>query len=389
MIICTHGHVFDKDLLPKETKEGLNKNTDNSCLIKDCYGKMIECDDMLVPAIVEFNKNGYSTAFSCSGHYGSPITSFYVAFKPMSAFEIFNMVADIIYLSKTEHIEVDYFDIKIFRAFYAMGDVCGFKDLVYKIHMSDVYEYDGQDIATKVLKPLKMAMTDNGADFQMIRPLFSLSIDINLEYIGYDNLKETFDECRDVDCMKLLYDSNMQMYKLASALKNVGAMGIQEFKEEFLDDELRNWHNVLMNEKIVKTFCVDRSEVPEAVDSDDDIDDDDLEDDDLIESLVMKPVDDFDRDCDDDDDDYDELDPESPLLSKIDNAIKKLNEEGEDSDKAHFIKDVKRAILSSKHLPPDPSIRRRHVERVVDEVLQTILESNHTAKKVPVKKKTD
>lgn len=389
MIICTHGHVFDKDLLPREPKEGLYANTATHCLIKDCYGKMIECDDMLVPAIVEFNKNGYLTAFSCSGHYGSPITSFYVAFKPMSAFEIFNMVADIIYLSKTEHIEVDYFDIKIFRAFYAMDDVCGFKDLVYKIHMSDVYEYDGQDIATKVLKPLKMAMTDNGADFQMIRPLFSLSIDINLEYIGYDNLKETFDECRDVDCMKLLYDSNMQMYKLASALKNVGAMGIEAFKEEFLDDELRNWHNVLMNEKIVKTFCADRSEVPEAVDSDDDSDDDGLEDDDLIESLVMKPVDDFDRDCDDDDDDYDELDPESPLLSKIDNAIKRLSEEDEDSDKAHFIKDVKRAILSSKHLPPDPSIRRRHVERVVDEVLQTILESNQTAKKVPVKKKTD
>ena len=369
MIICTKGHVFDKDLLPKETKEGLNKNTDNSCLIKDCYGKMIECDDMLVPAIVEFNKNGYLTAFSCSGHYGSPITSFYVAFKPMPAFEIFNMVADIIYLSKTEHIEVDYFDIKIFRAFYAMGDVCGFKDLVYKIHMSDVYEYDGQDIATKVLKPLKMAMNDSGADFQRIRPLFSMSIDINLDYIGYDNLKETFDECRDVDCMKLLYDSNMQMYKLASALKNVGAMGIEAFKEEFLDDELRNWHNVLMNEKIVKTFCVDRSEVPEAVDSDDDSDDDDLEDDDLIESLVMKPVDDFDRDCDDDDDDYDELDPESPLLSKIDNAIKKLSEEDEEDESLLLTK----VENFDKLFEEDTSVSKSHA----------------AAKKVPVKKKTD
>ena len=330
MIICTKGHVFDKDLLPREPKEGLYANTATHCLIKDCYGKMIECDDMLVPAIVEFNKNGYTTAFSCSGHYGSPIASFYVAFERMTPFEIFNMVADIIYLSKTTHIEVDYFDLKILKA----DAMYSFRDLVYKIHMSDVYEYEGQDIATKILKPLKTAMIENGADtiFQMVRPLFSLSIEINLDYIGYDKLKQTFDACRDVDCMKLIYDCNMQVYKLASALNNVGALENDLFKEEFLDDELRNWHNVLMNEKIVKTFCADRSEVPEAVDSDDDSDDDDLEDDDLIESLVMKPVDDFDRDCDDDDDDYDELDPESPLLSKIDNAIKKLSEEDEEDE---------------------------------------------------------
>ena len=384
MIICTKGHVFDKDLLPREPKEGLYANTAAHCLIKDCYGKMIECDDMLVPAIVEFNKNGYTTAFSCSGHYGSPIASFYVAFERMTAFEIFNMVADIIYLSKTTHIEVDYFDLKILKA----DAMYSFRDLVYKVHMSDVYEYEGQDIATKILKPLKMAMIDNGADafFQMVRPSFSISIEINLDYIGYDKLKQTFDVCRDEDCMKLIYDCNMQVYKLASALNNVGALENDAFKEEFFDDELRNWYSVLINERNVpqsKTVCA-----VAANDSFDD-DDDDLEDDDLIESLVMKPVDDFDRDCDDDDDDYDELDPESPLLSKIDNAIKKLSEEDEDSDKAHFIKDVKRAILSSKHLPPDPSIRRRHVERVVDEVLQTILESNHTAKKVPVKKKTD
>ena len=368
MIICTHGHVFDKDLLPKETKEGLNKNTDNSCLIKDCYGKLIECDDMLVPAIVEFNKNGYSTAFSCSGHYGSPITSFYVAFKPMSAFEIFNMVADIIYLSKTEHIEVDYFDIKIFRAFYAMGDVCGFKDLVYKIHMSDVYEYDGQDIATKILKPLKMAMIDNGADafFQMVRPSFSISIEINLDYIGYDKLKQTFDVCRDEDCMKLIYDCNMQVYKLASALNNVGALENDAFKEEFFDDELRNWYSVLINERNVpqsKTVCA-----VAANDSFDD-DDDDLEDDDLIESLVMKPVDDFDRDCDDDDDDYDELDPESPLLSKIDNAIKKLSEEDEEDESLLLTK----VENFDKLFEEDTSVSKSHA----------------AAKKVPVKKKTD
>ena len=124
-----------------------------------------------------------------------------------------------------------------------------------------------------------------------------------------------------------------------------------------------------MNEKIVKTFCVDRSEVPEAVDSDDDSDDDDLEDDDLIESLVMKPVDDFDRDCDDDDDDYDELDPESPLLSKIDNAIKKLSEEDEEDESLLLTK----VENFDKLFEEDTSVSKSHA----------------AAKKVPVKKKTD
>ena len=360
MIICTKGHVFDKDLLPREPKEGLYANTATHCLIKDCYGKMIECDDMLVPAIVEFNKNGYATAFSCSGHYGSPIASFYVAFERMTPFEIFNMVADIIYLSKTTHIEVDYFDLKILKA----DAMYSFRDLVYKVHMSDVYEYEGQDIATKILKPLKMAMIDNGADafFQMVRPSFSISIEINLDYIGYDKLKQTFDVCRDEDCMKLIYDCNMQVYKLASALNNVGALENEAFKEEFFDDELRNWYSVLINERNVpqsKTVC--------AVAANDSFDDDDLEDDDLIESLVMKPVDDFDRDCDDDDDDYDELDPESPLLSKIDNAIKKLSEEDEEDESLLLTK----VENFDKLFEEDTSVSKSHA----------------AAKKVPVKKK--
>ena len=43
----------------------------NMCKVKDCYGNVVEIDELFVPAIAELNRKGYITVTCCSGHFDS------------------------------------------------------------------------------------------------------------------------------------------------------------------------------------------------------------------------------------------------------------------------------------------------------------------------------
>lgn len=40
----------------------------NMCKVKDCYGDVVEIDELFVPVIAELNRKGYKTKYCCSGH---------------------------------------------------------------------------------------------------------------------------------------------------------------------------------------------------------------------------------------------------------------------------------------------------------------------------------
>lgn len=41
------------------------------CKVKDCYGDVVEIDELFVPVIAELNRKGYKTQYCCSAHYDS------------------------------------------------------------------------------------------------------------------------------------------------------------------------------------------------------------------------------------------------------------------------------------------------------------------------------
>ena len=42
------------------------------CPKASCDGQVVEIDELILPAIIEFNKKGYITEFCCSGHMNNP-----------------------------------------------------------------------------------------------------------------------------------------------------------------------------------------------------------------------------------------------------------------------------------------------------------------------------
>ena len=40
----------------------------NMCKVKECYGDVVEVDELFVPVISELNRKGYFTQYCCSGH---------------------------------------------------------------------------------------------------------------------------------------------------------------------------------------------------------------------------------------------------------------------------------------------------------------------------------
>jgi len=53
----------------------------NFCPKSNCNGNTIEIDELFIPIIIELNKKGYKTTYSCSGHiYDSHINS-YIGFE--------------------------------------------------------------------------------------------------------------------------------------------------------------------------------------------------------------------------------------------------------------------------------------------------------------------
>jgi hypothetical protein len=43
----------------------------NMCKVKNCYGDIVEIDELFVPVIIELNKKGYNTVACCSSHFDS------------------------------------------------------------------------------------------------------------------------------------------------------------------------------------------------------------------------------------------------------------------------------------------------------------------------------
>ena len=42
------------------------------CPKASCDGRIVEIDELILPAIIEFNRKGYITEFCCSGHIHNP-----------------------------------------------------------------------------------------------------------------------------------------------------------------------------------------------------------------------------------------------------------------------------------------------------------------------------
>ena len=91
MKFCTKGHIFENTF----------QTEDCECPIKDCGGHIIECDDMIAPAVLEFNKKGYDTLFSCSGHYGGGLEQIYIAFAPMLRPDAVSFISEIIRITES------------------------------------------------------------------------------------------------------------------------------------------------------------------------------------------------------------------------------------------------------------------------------------------------
>jgi hypothetical protein len=53
---------------------------DKWCPLRECEGEVISADENIVPALIELNKKGYYTNFSCSGHPTRAYLDCYVSF---------------------------------------------------------------------------------------------------------------------------------------------------------------------------------------------------------------------------------------------------------------------------------------------------------------------
>ena len=52
----------------------------NICKVKECYGDVVEVDELFIPVIAELNRKGYRTIACCSGHYADEYSSSYIFF---------------------------------------------------------------------------------------------------------------------------------------------------------------------------------------------------------------------------------------------------------------------------------------------------------------------
>ena len=58
----------------------------NMCKIKECYGDVVEIDELFVPVIAELNRKGYRTRYCCSGHYTKDSIITYIMFEDFIEF---------------------------------------------------------------------------------------------------------------------------------------------------------------------------------------------------------------------------------------------------------------------------------------------------------------
>jgi hypothetical protein len=50
------------------------------CPLRECAGEVINADENIVPALIELNRKGYYTNFSCSGHPTRAYLDCYISF---------------------------------------------------------------------------------------------------------------------------------------------------------------------------------------------------------------------------------------------------------------------------------------------------------------------
>jgi len=51
------------------------------CKVKECYGDVVEVDELFVPVIAELNRKGYITRYCCSSHYTKDSIQSYIMFE--------------------------------------------------------------------------------------------------------------------------------------------------------------------------------------------------------------------------------------------------------------------------------------------------------------------
>ena len=75
-------------LLCLECYKVYNQKTikNNMCKVKDCYGDVVEVDELFVPVIAELNRKGYRTRYCCSSHYTNDSIQSYIMFEDFIEF---------------------------------------------------------------------------------------------------------------------------------------------------------------------------------------------------------------------------------------------------------------------------------------------------------------
>jgi hypothetical protein len=51
------------------------------CPLRECQGHVANIDENIAPAIIELNRKGYATEFSCSGHFNRSYLDNYISFS--------------------------------------------------------------------------------------------------------------------------------------------------------------------------------------------------------------------------------------------------------------------------------------------------------------------
>lgn len=79
--ICTScANVFDVEKIKGEY-DYTERQIVYKCPNVACANNLIQCDDLIMPAVYLLNSKGYKTYWSCSGHYGESVSSTYVTFS--------------------------------------------------------------------------------------------------------------------------------------------------------------------------------------------------------------------------------------------------------------------------------------------------------------------
>ena len=116
MLVCLKcGTLFDEE--PLKPRAGYKEI--KACPVKGCGGIISDVDEAIIPAILNLNKKGYETEFSCAGHFYEEYPDTYIKFKnnyseymkfPPEGF-VFDDYTDRITTIRRKHVPSDKIDI--------------------------------------------------------------------------------------------------------------------------------------------------------------------------------------------------------------------------------------------------------------------------------------